>query len=535
MAIFVVIETSTPAFAEEGSLPRVLPYFFITIFVGIVIAILLSSLAQAKSYFGEKTGTTSSLLQSSPGVMQVIRKLSASGPGGRERAEEVVRVFSQELDKKLSIATQELEQKYSKIIDDKDNKIKLINREYSHVKEGYEQVSAEKKHTESLVRSIADGLVIVNEQGEVELVNAAAQKLLGVENEEEIVGKPFLDKIKDEQLVSMLKGSSRDKERDIEFKSKSNDTKKVIRASSAVIEDEKGKTIGMVSVLSDITARKRAEEVLRSSEERLRKIIETNADGMIVVDQKGIVRFVNQATVNLFGRNEEQLLGKPCGFPVEADKKTELNIDAKDGKSCIAEMHAVEIEWERQHAFLVSLRDVTETVRMREELKRLSLSDVLTGLYNRRGFVTLAEQQLKIARDMAKNPILLFIDLDNMKWINDALGHPEGDRALVEVSGILRKTFRESDIIGRIGGDEFAVLAIEPAEKSTGLLASLQKNVEARNVTGNWRHNLSVSVGVVHYDPKHPCVIEELLARADKSMYEEKRAKQKARRIGKDL
>lgn len=191
---------------------------------------------------------------------------------------------------------------------------------------------------------------------------------------------------------------------------------------------------------------------------------------MIVVDQKGIVRFVNQATINLFGRNEEQLLGKPCGFPVEEDKKTELNIDAKDGKSCIVEMHAVEIEWERQSAFLVSLRDVTETVQMREELKRLSLNDVLTGLYNRRGFITLAEQQLKIAKDMAKNPILLFIDLDNMKLINDTLGHPEGDRALVEVSDVLRKTFRESDIIGRIGGDEFAVLAIEPAEKNTGLL-----------------------------------------------------------------
>lgn len=181
LAIFTVIETSTPAFAEESSLSDALPYFFMTIFVGIVIAILLSSLAQTKSRFREKTDTTNSQLQSSPGVTQIIKRLSASGPGGREKAEEIVRVFSQELDKKLSVATQELEQKYSKIIDDKDNKIKLINREYSQVKKGYEQVSTEKKHTESLVRSIADGLVIVNEQGEVELVNAAAQKLLGVE------------------------------------------------------------------------------------------------------------------------------------------------------------------------------------------------------------------------------------------------------------------------------------------------------------------------------------------------------------------
>jgi len=159
-------------------------------------------------------------------------------------------------------------------------------------------------------------------------------------------------------------------------------------------------------------------------------------------------------------------------------------------------------------------------------LQAFSLSDELTGLYNRRGFITLGGQQMKITARAEKSLLLIFADLDDLKGINDTFGHLEGDRALVDTSQLLRETFRESDIIARIGGDEFAVLTVEtPDAGAEAVLGRLKKNLETRKKKYNRRYTLSLSVGTARYDPEQPSTIEELLARADRSMYEKKQRK----------
>ncbi len=164
--------------------------------------------------------------------------------------------------------------------------------------------------------------------------------------------------------------------------------------------------------------------------------------------------------------------------------------------------------------------------QMEEELRALLLVDELTGLYNRRGFLTLALQELKLAHRLKKRMILVFADLDDLKRINDTLGHPEGDRALIKTAGILKETFRESDIVARIGGDEFVVLAVENQENSAlRVNTRLQEKIKAHNAKATSPLKLSVSVGIACYDPRSPCSIDELLARADNSMYERKRSK----------
>ncbi len=167
--------------------------------------------------------------------------------------------------------------------------------------------------------------------------------------------------------------------------------------------------------------------------------------------------------------------------------------------------------------------DITTRVRMEETLRAMALLDDLTGLYNRRGFSVLAEHQLKMAERGKRRMVLLFADLDGMKHINDTFGHSEGDRALIETADILEETFRESDIVARIGGDEFVVLAIEtngsPAE---GLVTRLRENLEALNAQADRRYELSLSVGLAHYDPEDPCSLEDLLTQADREMYEQK-------------
>lgn len=175
-----------------------------------------------------------------------------------------------------------------------------------------------------------------------------------------------------------------------------------------------------------------------------------------------------------------------------------------------------------------SLRYAIERQRMITKLRDSSLIDDLTGLYNRRAFLNLAEEQLKIADRTKRRMFFVFADLDNMKWINDALGHRQGDLALVDAAGILKETFRRADIIGRIGGDEFAVVAVEAREDLAEIVAGrLQKNLDIYNAKENYRYRLSISIGIARYDPEQPCSLDELLSRADKLMYEHKRAKQK--------
>ena len=164
---------------------------------------------------------------------------------------------------------------------------------------------------------------------------------------------------------------------------------------------------------------------------------------------------------------------------------------------------------------------------MEEEILSLSITDQLTGLHNRRGFLSLAGQQLKLS-DRNKNGLqLFFADLDSLKWINDTLGHEEGDKALIEAATVFRETFRTSDIIARLGGDEFAVIAVDITEANSKIFTSrMQTLIDTRNNQENRKYRLSISIGCSYYDPENPCSIDELMARADKLMYEQKQNKQ---------
>ncbi|PJC71822.1 MAG: hypothetical protein CO013_12595, partial [Syntrophobacterales bacterium CG_4_8_14_3_um_filter_58_8] len=161
-----------------------------------------------------------------------------------------------------------------------------------------------------------------------------------------------------------------------------------------------------------------------------------------------------------------------------------------------------------------------------------SLRDQLTDLYNRRGFITLAEQQLKAA-NRAQRPLLLtFIDCDGLKWINDTQGHKEGDKALIDTTHILRQTFRESDIIARLGGDEFAILSIDAADLNQGDFSRrLQQHIDAFNAKESRPYKLSLSWGAAIYNPESPLSLDELISAADGLMYAQKKAKARGRRL----
>ena len=165
---------------------------------------------------------------------------------------------------------------------------------------------------------------------------------------------------------------------------------------------------------------------------------------------------------------------------------------------------------------------VTELEDANERLRNLSLTDVLTGLNNRRGFMILATGLLKFARRVGYSLSLLYIDLDSLKYANDTLGHAAGDALIVRFSNILTETFRDSDIIGRLGGDEFVVLMADATESDLESMSNrLRENVDIHNRQAV-PPAIAFSMGVIRITPDSAITMEEFLSLADKAMYEHK-------------
>jgi diguanylate cyclase (GGDEF)-like protein len=181
------------------------------------------------------------------------------------------------------------------------------------------------------------------------------------------------------------------------------------------------------------------------------------------------------------------------------------------------------IEW---RTIWRAMRYAIERQRLQAELHNLAINDDLTGLYNRRGFITLARHQARMASRTGKAFLVVFIDLDGLKPINDTYGHQEGNHALVETADILRDSFRQSDIIARIGGDEFAVFVTDAGLDNADTVAKrVRQKLGMCNAQLSQRYQLSFSMGIVSGNSNEACDIEALLAQADAAMYSEKQGK----------
>jgi diguanylate cyclase (GGDEF)-like protein len=171
---------------------------------------------------------------------------------------------------------------------------------------------------------------------------------------------------------------------------------------------------------------------------------------------------------------------------------------------------------------------LTEKVAQLEDLQgrleSLSLTDEMTGLYNRRGFLRLAAPQLRLAERKHRPLMLFFADIDGLKQINDDLGHDVGDDAITQASRLLTRVFRQSDVLARLGGDEFVALALE-IDSDKPVIGRLQAALAAFNDDDGRAYRLSISIGAVTYDHAAHETLEQLLARADAVMYAAKRSR----------
>ena len=296
----------------------------------------------------------------------------------------------------------------------------------------------------------------------------------------------------------------------------------------------------------DLTQQRREAETIRASEERYRFLTEYSTDMISVASWEGRILYTSPACLVLLGYEQNELIGSTLYDMVhEADRNavrrmhlmvleklgtamTTYRVRRKDGRyiwfeSTIREVPRSGRDVPRE-LVLVS-RDITERKLQEERLKDLAVLDELTGLYNRRGFMALANQHLKQAKRARRRALVIFADLNGLKRINDTFGHADGDRALIAAADVFNRTFRDSDVVARVGGDEFAILAVEAdANHLDNIRTRLQHELDMTNRSQLHPFELSVSIGVVTFDPDLHNTVEELMDLADREMYAHKRS-----------
>lgn len=291
----------------------------------------------------------------------------------------------------------------------------------------------------------------------------------------------------------------------------------------------------------NIYERKQIEKTLKETESKYRSLVDSTEDSIYLVDRNYKYLFINRKHLSRMGISNVRYEGRPFSefhsqlelklFSEKVDRVFDTGESAdyeyrsfRDAKYFLQTYSPVKDKEDKVIAVTIISKEITKLKNIENELIRLSCTDDQTGLYNRRGFFNLMKHQLKLAKRQKKKLSLIYADVDNLKKINDQYGHQEGDLVLIDVASILKNTYRESDIIARIGGDEFVVYPIEtPEDYVDTISARLQKNIENYNLKKSRDYKLSISVGISSFDPESPATVDDLLDKADKLMYEHKK------------
>ncbi len=399
-------------------------------------------------------------------------------------------------------------------------------------------------YVDSIFAAMAESVIVIAEGGEIRRANNSACLLLGY-NEAELlalsINDIFSDGLKTPAFVARL--LTKDEWQETAYRHKDGSAVPVLFSCSSLIHKEGAKET--VCVASDISTLKQAREALEENQYYLKALMRSLPSGLVVIDAENrIIIDANPTACLLYQTSKEKLIGELCFEligplgelkqwpPVVTEDKPIINMECElippDAPRVPVVMSVQAITLRGSLIYINSFVDNSESKKVvnalresEEKMRTLAISDDLTGLVNRRGFMTLVEKQLQIYARNKTMAHLLYADIDNLKEVNDSQGHIAGDEMICRAARVLEDVCRKSDIIGRLGSDEFAVLLTD-AEGQDAVLKRLAEKIAQANSEPTHRSSLAISAGVVscsEVGPGLPCTIETLLAMADAKMY----------------
>lgn len=415
------------------------------------------------------------------------------------------------------------------------------------------QDSASEERLRMIYNAMACGVMVWNASGEIVEINEAAQQIMGTSLDEirrfRGLRRPYAFTRLDgsalpheERPTAIALRTGRPRRNALVGVKRSDGQWRCLQVDAVPVLADDGTVIRVVNSFVDVTERKQAEESLRASEERHRRIVETAQEGIWEIDPDDKTTFVNRTMADLLGYNVDEMLGMSL-FQFSGDVgQTQSDVDAerrrqggvsryearllrKDGTRVPVLLSTNPLFDDRGQytGALAMVTDIMERVRMEDALRRQALHDALTGLPNRVLLRDRVEQAILAARRDDHDATLMLLDLDRFKEVNDTFGHHYGDALLRQVAERLRGSLRASDTVARLGGDEFAVL-LAGSGRAEAILAAdkMCAALEAPFIVEGQALHVGASIGIALF-PRHGTDAATLLRRADVAMYVAKR------------
>jgi diguanylate cyclase len=404
---------------------------------------------------------------------------------------------------------------------------------------------------ESLFRHAGVGIAVVDREGRVARANPALERMSGYSAAE--LRSMVFDEIThpddiaaDRELFrELLEGSRSEYRINKRYRRKDG---RIVRGQLTVslLSADDGSSYAL-GIVEDVTERVAAQEALERERAYLEHLFDSSPEGVVLVDEEDRVVRINPAFTGLFGYEPDEVTGRRLGdLIIPADRSKEalsvtrrisdgerVRMDTvrrrKDGGLVEVSVSGAPVRFAgRDIAVYGIYQDISERKSLERALRRASTTDELTGVLNRRGFLELAEREWRLARRRSSEMLLVYLDLDGFKEINDRYGHAEGDRVLRTTGTLIANTVRDTDLVARMGGDEFVALAVD-ASTEEALVGRIESAVAHLNEAGDLRYPLSVSIGAVLIPARSVASVEALLAEADHRMYSAKRRRKSAR------
>ncbi len=418
-----------------------------------------------------------------------------------------------------------------------------VTRDISRRKAAELELQQSEEKFRRIFETIEDGYMVSGMDSKIQMVNPATEELLGY-TEGELVGQNlgtlYSDDSERTEFVTAIQTKGSVRGFNISAVTKGGATI-ITEANAHLVLDGKGKPIAIEGTFRDITARIEADKVLREREKQYRAFFENNHAIMLLVDPKTeTIEDANPAAGHFYGYDVDTMRGMAMSV-ISAQTEQEIYremFQARDegrvyfifqhkletGEVRDVEVYSGPILVQGRQLLYSVIHDVTERIRLEREMTHMATTDALTEINNRHQFFHLAGQELKRAQRYKRPLAVIMLDIDYFKSINDNFGHHTGDVVLKAFATLTRETLRETDILGRLGGEEFAAILPETAlEDGSQVAERLREETEKCVVTvkgDDIKFTVSVGVAMVKEGDTE---IEDAINRADEALYKAKR------------